>query len=222
MSCMRYIIHLGLIVIICISVAYGADETESNQTVSPQSGLLNPGPGMDDIHDIHDMIKISIDARVKQMMFYGIIGVILLILIVCIVYYLYKKRKNLKKMILTDPPDISALILLEEVKNLFLTDQKGYYYKLTGITKGYISRRYHVDALEKTTEELGSVIKDLKIDLNLKNQILSFFRECDPVKFAGQSVDKQKPVDDWLFIKEFIHKTKDEPDVNPDTGVKTA
>ena len=56
-------------------------------------------------------------------------------------------------MIVIDPPDVSAMILLDEIEELYKSDQKAFYFKLTGITKGYISRRFSVDALEKTNRE---------------------------------------------------------------------
>lgn len=122
-------------------------------------------------------------------------GILLgLIVIGAVVYYLLKRPK--KEMIVEEvkpdiPLHIQALQKLEEIKNkqLWQHDQvKQYYIELSDVVREYLEKRYNIQALEQTSEEIFASLRHMDIaseDRNLLRQLLIL---ADMVKFA-----KEKP-----------------------------
>jgi hypothetical protein len=117
-----------------------------------------------------------------------------LILIAGAVYYLLKRPK---KVVVVEevkpdiPLHIQALQKLEEIKNkqLWQHDQvKQYYIELSDVVREYLEKRYTIQALEQTSEEIFASLRNMEIaseDRNLLRQLLVL---ADMVKFA-----KEKP-----------------------------
>ncbi|WP_426582839.1 hypothetical protein [Mucilaginibacter sp. R-33] len=122
-------------------------------------------------------------------------GILLgLIIIGAVVYYLLKRPK--KEVIVEEvkpdiPLHIQALQKLEEIKNkqLWQHDQvKQYYIELSDVVREYLEKRYNIQALEQTSEEIFASLRRMDIaseDRNLLRQLLIL---ADMVKFA-----KEKP-----------------------------
>ncbi|QTE35922.2 BatD family protein [Mucilaginibacter gossypii] len=122
-------------------------------------------------------------------------GILLgLIVIGAVVYYLLKRPK--KEVIVEEvkpdiPLHIQALQKLEEIKNkqLWQHDQvKQYYIELSDVVREYLEKRYNIQALEQTSEEIFASLTHMDIaseDRNLLRQLLIL---ADMVKFA-----KEKP-----------------------------
>jgi len=122
-------------------------------------------------------------------------GILLgLIVIGAVVYYLLKRPK--KEVIVEEvkpdiPLHIQALQKLEEIKNkqLWQHDQvKQYYIELSDVVREYLEKRYNIQALEQTSEEIFASLRRMDIaseDRNLLRQLLIL---ADMVKFA-----KEKP-----------------------------
>ncbi|QEM06565.1 hypothetical protein DIU31_024750 [Mucilaginibacter rubeus] len=122
-------------------------------------------------------------------------GILLgLIVIGAVVYYLLKRPK--KEVIVEEvkpdiPLHIQALQKLEEIKNkqLWQHDQvKQYYIELSDVVREYLEKRYNIQALEQTSEEIFASLRHMDIaseDRNLLRQLLIL---ADMVKFA-----KEKP-----------------------------
>ncbi|MFC0516862.1 hypothetical protein ACFFGT_21825 [Mucilaginibacter angelicae] len=118
-----------------------------------------------------------------------------LIVIAAAVYYLLKRPK--KEVVVEEvkpdiPLHIQALQKLEEIKNkqLWQHDQvKQYYIELSDVVREYLEKRYTIQALEQTSEEIFASLRNMEIaseDRNLLRQLLVL---ADMVKFA-----KEKPV----------------------------
>lgn len=117
-----------------------------------------------------------------------------LIVIAAAVYYLLKRPK--KEVVVEEvkpdiPLHIQALQKLEEIKNkqLWQHDQvKQYYIELSDVVREYLEKRYTIQALEQTSEEIFASLRNMEIaseDRNLLRQLLVL---ADMVKFA-----KEKP-----------------------------
>lgn len=111
-----------------------------------------------------------------------------------VVYYLLKRPK--KEMVVEEvkpdvPLHVQALQKLEEIKNkqLWQHDQvKQYYIELSDVVREYLEKRYTIQALEQTSEEIFASLRNMDIaseDRNLLRQLLVL---SDMVKFA-----KEKP-----------------------------
>lgn len=116
-----------------------------------------------------------------------------LIAIFSLILYIKYRRKKLNKPVeinsyaIQIPAHEKALKSLEELKNsdlLKVGNYKEYHTQLTEILRIYIHDRYHVNALEFTTEEILAAVKYLPVSgeqqLNLKN----ILQLADLAKFA--------------------------------------
>lgn len=130
-----------------------------------------------------------------------ILGGIILLLILYFAYKYYKKlRKKSKekpKKIFV-PKEAAHIIALRELdllkeKKLWQNDQiKQYYSELTDILRTYLENRYRISAMEQTTYEIISQMKQQKLTEQEQLNILSFVLEYgDLAKFA-----KYKPLPD--------------------------
>jgi hypothetical protein len=110
------------------------------------------------------------------------------------VYYLLKRPK--KEVVIEEvkpdvPLHVQALQKLEEIRNkqLWQHDQvKQYYIELSDVVREYLEKRYTIQALEQTSEEIFASLRNMDIaseDRNLLRQLLVL---SDMVKFA-----KEKP-----------------------------
>lgn len=72
-----------------------------------------------------------------------------------------------------------------EAKNQWKTDQKLHYTELSFILRWYLSSRFNINLLERTTYETILLLRALKLDEYLITQISLIFKEVDAVKFAN-------------------------------------
>ncbi|QEM12918.1 hypothetical protein [Mucilaginibacter rubeus] len=128
------------------------------------------------------------------------------------IYYLLKRPK--KEVVVEEvkpdvPLHIQALQKLEEIKSkqLWQHDQvKQYYIELSDVVREYLEKRYTIQALEQTTEEIFASLRNMDIaseDRNLLRQLLVL---SDMVKFAKEKPaahENEKSMDNAVtFIKD--------------------
>ena len=75
-----------------------------------------------------------------------------------------------------------------EAKQQWRTDQKLHYTELSFVLRWYLSTRYKINLLERTTFETILLLKALKLDEYLITQISLIFKEVDAVKFANSEL----------------------------------
>lgn len=120
-----------------------------------------------------------------------IIGVLLLgLLIYGIIYFIRKSRLKTvvpEKYIPKRPAHeiaLEELIKLREEKLWQQGNVKEYYTRLTEIVRTYIERRYKINALEFTTDELINSIAMRKLDADNYSKLQYVLELADMVKFA--------------------------------------
>jgi len=144
-----------------------------------------------------------------------IIGALLLgLLIYGIIYFIRKSRQKTvvpQKYIPKTPAHEIALAELMKLREEKLWQQgttKEYYTRLTDIVRTYIERRYKINALEFTTDELMNSIAMKKLDSETYQKLKYTLELADLVKFA-----KANPVSDeheqaMSNSFEFVNATK--------------
>lgn len=150
------------------------------------------------------------------------------IVITLLVLWLRKiRRQRLERLAAPLPADIWAY---REIATLVADDllSKGriqeFYYRTSGIVRGYIERRFFVHAPEMTTEEFLETAKtDHRFEENHTQELTHFMDACDLVKYARQ-VPTQNEADQILSTaKRFIETTRpraiefDSPDAKAPT-----
>jgi hypothetical protein len=115
----------------------------------------------------------------------------LLLLLIGLSIVVYKKRTK------ASPIEPESLTLKQQTlqsieklvaKQQWSTDQKLHYTELSFILRWYLSSRYNINLLERTTFETILLLKALKLDEYLITQISLIFKEVDAVKFANSEL----------------------------------
>lgn len=145
------------------------------------------------------------------------------LLITLLVLWLRKVRKQrLERLAAPLPADIWAY---REIATLVADDllSKGFiqefYYRTSGIVRGYIERRFFVHAPEMTTEEFLDTAKtDQRFEGNHTQELTHFMDACDLVKYARQIPMQNEASQILTAAKRFIETTRpraieyDQPD----------
>lgn len=176
----------------------------------------------DKIADIKPVIELPY--TFKEIATYILAGLGIWLIIALIVYIIVRWRQ--KKPIFNfpvkpvEPPHVIAFRMLEQIRNEKLWQQglyKQYYSGLTDILRDYIEKRLKVPAMESTTDE---IITDLKnntlIDNKLKEELRNMLTAADLVKFAKAEPMPNENENAWTFVYEFVSKTymDQEPGLN--------
>ena len=140
----------------------------------------------------------------------GITGLVVLVFIMGLVWAIRRwkrKKADITRIIPEIFPEDTAYALLDEIKSLMQTDAKAYYFKLSEVLRGYLEKRFQIDAMEMTTEELLPRLMDMAIAPELKRDTTAFIRMSDPVKFAGASADMAQMEKHHELIHAFVRET---------------
>lgn len=163
--------------------------------------------------------------------------IILLLAAIGVGVYLYlrkKKKGYFFTPVIVEPPHVIALHALDNVKGEKLWQQgreKEYYTDLTDILREYLKGRFHINALEMTSDEILSAINNFTESESTHLSLEQVLRVADLVKFA-----KYKPFPDENDLSLvnaylFVNQTKREEPVvtgdesqnenasNPESGV---
>lgn len=144
---------------------------------------------------------------------------LLLVLLGAVGYYGWKHAKFARKATLDDepavwlPPHIEALQHLDRIKEEKMWQhglEKEYFTALVETLKVYIARRYEVDAVEMTSDEVLTALVQKQCEKGAMKYVKQLFSLADLVKFA-----KFKPLPDENDISlsnayHFVEETKQE------------
>jgi hypothetical protein len=148
-----------------------------------------------------------------------LIYIAIFIFVIAVGYAIWYRIKTKKRIPLFEKvePQLSAhelaykeLYLLEEKKLWQKGMIKEYYTEVTEIIRKYLERRYGIDALEMTTEEILNTIISIRSDEKIQEVLKIFLNIADFVKFARfQPV----PNENELELKRaysFVDETKEQ------------
>jgi len=145
------------------------------------------------------------------------IGLFLLVLALATFIYYYLKRKKKTKPVFTTrlnaniPPYEAAIEALEnlKLKKLWQTGRvKEYYSELTEIVREYIELSFPVRALEMTTGEIDTALKQTEVNSSAREKLNQVLMLADLVKFAKE---QPLPLENDLSLNqslEFVRETK--------------
>jgi len=130
------------------------------------------------------------------------------------VYFFFGKRKTTFEVKI--PPHQQAYKKLELLKSkdyLEKGDFKSFYVELSNILRDYIEERFQIKALEMTTEEFFSFLREANyFSPEQKNILKEFFSFSDLVKFARFSPLKEDAQKSLSSVENFIDQTKQQID----------
>ena len=168
----------------------GSDTIESDQVALKVSTVPVDVDNPEQFYDIKDVWK---PPFVLADYYPWIFGILTALFIICVIGYLvqrYRRRQSevpVKPAEPELPPYEAAIRELDSIKDRKLWQQglnKEYYTQVTDTLRRYISRRYGVNAMEKTSEEILAIIERETDERSVYDTLRQVLRLSDYVKFA--------------------------------------
>ena len=120
---------------------------------------------------------------------YGLIGYGILTALAILAFILGKNhvKKDRTEKVITIAPHIIALGRLHQLEEDQLWQKgayKAYHIQVSDIMREYIENRFHIPVKESTTDEIKHLLKTIRVDKSLRNEIIESLKVSDLVKFA--------------------------------------
>lgn len=209
----------------------GADTIASNQVALKVSTVPVDVDNPEKFYDIKDVWK---PPFVLADYYPWIFGVLTALFLICVIGYLVQRYRRHRSEVPVKPaepelpPYETAIRELDSIKDQKLWQQglnKEYYTQVTDTLRRYISRRYGVNAMEKTSEEILAIIERETDERTVYDTLRQVLRLSDYVKFA-----KLHPLPDendesmrnaYLFVNQTKRTEVPQPDgTAPETVTK--
>lgn len=193
-------------------------EALTQATAQPPGSVPEDGPTaqMTDINDIKPIVDLGGD---WQWLLYLIGGIIVLIGLLTLAWWLWKRRKKPETILPKVPPmapDTEAYNALDALAAENGLSPKQFYFRLSAVLRRYMERRYAFPAAEMTTEELLPQVDRLALEASLAQELKSFCRMADPIKFAGAAARQDRLARDLAFTRDFVRQTAKVVEVGED------
>lgn len=168
----------------------GADTIESDQVALKVSTVPVDVDNPEQFYDIKDVWK---PPFVLADYYPWIFGILTALFIICVIGYLIQRYRRHRSEVPVKPaepelpPYEAAIRELDSIKDQKLWQQglnKEYYTQVTDTLRRYISRRYGVNAMEKTSEEILAIIERETDERSVYDTLRQVLRLSDYVKFA--------------------------------------
>ncbi len=168
----------------------GADTIESDQVALKVSTVPVDVDNPEQFYDIKDVWK---PPFVLADYYPWIFGILTALFVVCVIGYLVQRYRRHRSEVPVKPaepelpPYETAIRELDSIKDQKLWQQglnKEYYTQVTDTLRRYISRRYGVNAMEKTSEEILAIIERETDERTVYDTLRQVLRLSDYVKFA--------------------------------------
>lgn len=200
----------------------GGDTIESNQVALKVSTVPVDVDNPEQFYDIKDVWQ---PPFVLADYYSWIFGILSALFIICVIGYLVQRyrRHRLEAPVKPAEPELPpyevAIRELDTIKDQKLWQQglnKEYYTQVTDTLRRYISRRYGVNAMEKTSEEILAIIERETDERTVYDTLRQVLRLSDYVKFA-----KLHPLPDendesmrnaYLFVNQTKRTEAPQPD----------
>lgn len=142
---------------------------------------------LEDIHDIRPPVMTGMDPGLVRALLWGAGAIVVCALVFLIIRYWLKHRKkknqNTPALPLLSPYE-TATRDLEQCMAGFGHDAKIFYFELSRILKAYVSGTFNINCSEMTSQEMARAVKGLDFpDTGLKNQLIQFQDQCDPIRY---------------------------------------
>ncbi|MBU4318678.1 MAG: DUF4381 domain-containing protein [Proteobacteria bacterium] len=166
--------------------------------------------GLTDIHDIRPPLMWGMNPLWEQYGLFILAGILVLCGLIW-AFWQWRRWRNKTLEIETIFPELApedwARQQLDHLRGLMDTHPKAYYFGLSEILRGYLEKRFSLEALEMTSEELIPRLVDLKLDPEWTRQTKAFLLQSDLVKFAGVAISSQGMETHDQWVRKFVEIT---------------
>ncbi len=154
-------------------------------------------------------------AEVREYLIYLLVAILLVVVVIYLTAkYLERRGKSLSGIFAPPPPPaphVEAITALQSLysKKLWQSQQyKLYYSSLTDILRHYLSRRYEINAMEMTSDEIIAAMRSAKLSNKASMNLATLLREADLVKFAKATPSYEESEADYLKAYYLVEETK--------------
>lgn len=163
------------------------------------------------------------EIRVSDFIFPALIVLFLLTLLGIGVYFLLRrKRKQQPAVVLPPPPPppahetaLQKLLELEQSDLLDSGEVNAFQTQLTYILREYLEGRYGIHALESTTDDILTSLRNIGVPDEWRVQLRQMLQTADLVKFAKAQPPLSFHVEALYSVKTFVEQTQEEIDDLP-------
>ncbi len=153
--------------------------------------------------------------EIRDYTIYGLIALIILSLIVWFIVWYVRNHQSSDAGFVKPapklPPHVIAIKALDELRNRKLWQNgkhKLYYSTLTEILRLYIEGRWSIGALEMTSDEIITALRDVDIKHDSRSNLIAILRTADMVKFAKALPDAEDNEQLFTYAYYFVENTK--------------
>ena len=200
----------------------GGDTIASNQVALKVSTVPVDVDNPEKFYDIKDVWK---PPFVLADYYPWIFGVLTALFLICVIGYLVQRYRRHRSEVPVKPaepelpPYETAIRELDSIKDQKLWQQglnKEYYTQVTDTLRRYISRRYGVNAMEKTSEEILAIIERESDEHTVYDTLRQVLRLSDYVKFAKLHPLPDENDESMRNAYLFVNQTKRAEALQPD------
>lgn len=200
----------------------GLTKSVSASTSLPlKVGSIPVNAERDTLRAIKDINREEI--RVSDFIFPALIVLVLLALLGFSIYYLLRrKRKQQPAVVLPPPPPppahetaLQKLLELEQSDLLDSGEVNAFQTQLTYILREYLEGRYGIHALESTTDDILTSLRNIGVHDEWRVQLRQMLQTADLVKFAKAQPPLSFHVEALYSVKTFVEQTTERMDELP-------
>lgn len=194
---------------VSVTVRNAEGRTETLETLEHVIEVKSVAPEGDKLEDIREIKGILFLAGSGGSVLWLIGGVAFL---VGLFWWLFRRGRAVR--VSEAPkvsPDVTALEALDrlDASGLVHRDMKEYHFRVSGILRHYLEERFGLKAPEQTTEEFLASVSDHSLLRGDQRGLLSrFLEQCDLVKFAKLTPEKEEALRISQSAREFIRQTR--------------
>ena len=175
------------------------------------------------IYDLKPQLTLKFKlAEIRGYIAWGLLAALLVALAIYGLHrYLEARGRHLKDLFKPAPPEpphvvaIKALEALHHQKLWQNNKHKLYYSTLTDILRTYIAGRWEVGAMEMTSDEIITAMRQEELPEKARMDLTSVLMDADLVKFAKFTPEAEQNESDYTKVYYFVEETKP-VEVNPE------
>ena len=180
------------------------------KTVPYELQVVNTAQKGDEINDIMQNKQVKLDVKDYWELYkWYILGLLILLALIFIIWQIIKYgRKRKSEPVVATNQTLKELDKLRKKKFIEGGDFRSFYVELIDITRGFLTKQYHIPADVLLTDDLIAIMKhNNTISQENEKVVEDIFLRGDMVKFAKTFPDQPMMEKDFEDIRNFVKRS---------------